>query len=170
MKRRATRERIFPRPVPATRLRPSRTSISVAGKSCGCTDFNASTFSRKRGSPTLAASAATSFSRTLPERYWSSVSHCLFCGLRKIIPFKSGKNSSTGWSSKPAMWSRSTRPFSFNETSNASFGCANGFDGLFVVDGSLAENRGFGCDARFIVVMLQATAASGKSGSPSKAF
>ena len=70
---------------------PSRTSISVAGKSSGCTDFNASTFSRKRGSVTDAASAATSFSRTLPERYWSSVSHRLVCGIEKNHAFQVGQ-------------------------------------------------------------------------------
>lgn len=101
---------------------PRRTSISVAAKSAGCTDFSASTFSAKRGSVSAAASATASFSRTLPERYWSSVSHSFVCGLRKISPFKSGRNSSTGLFSKPAMRSRSTPPHSFKLTSSASLG------------------------------------------------
>ena len=48
---------------------PKRTSISVAVKSSGWTALSASTFSLKRGSVMLAASAISNFSRTFPERY-----------------------------------------------------------------------------------------------------
>ena len=103
---------------------PSRTLISDALRSLGCTRFNASTFGRYNSEFSAASIASFSFSLTFPDKYSSSDTNVGSfpgrSGRRKITPSSSFSISSARFPVKVHIYSISTRACSDSDRDKAS--------------------------------------------------
>ena len=79
----------------------------------------------------------------------------MVCGLRKIMPFKSGKNSAI-WPSQQRGHVVANPPGLFHSAKRATLPSASrSIDRLLVVDRAFAENGGLDRPLRFLVVVFQ---------------
>ena len=111
-----------------SQVAPSRTEISLAVRSFGCTFWSASTLILYSSGESCADFfAQTSFSRTLPERYSSAIRYFAsvlfpypYIGFKKITPLRSAKISSSGLPESSHIYSISIQAFSPIDTASAS--------------------------------------------------